>query len=189
MNNIWSILPWSVYFFFYKFPLLLGCLWHGKTCESSRPHFPSGIVERAKRERTWKSPHTAVRRSRLSFLAFRSLYYPWITMGTTRSLGKSEPLPSRTQNFGTDEFSAGWKFSRLGVPFTRYENLDSLRIRPSIGARNGGRRFGVFSPLSSPFPPKTLLVKISTPSLSNFWTNRKYWSQNGPVLASCSRLS
>ena len=137
MNNIWNILPWSVYFF-YKFPLLLGCLWHGKTCESSRPHFsPGKITPRRKLRRD------AVGRSRLSFLAFRSLYYPWIKMGTTRSLGKSEPLPSRTQNVGTDEFSAGWEFARLGVPFTRYENLESLRIRRSIGARNGGRRFGI----------------------------------------------
>ena len=66
------------------------------------PHFSSGIVQRAKRERAWKSPHarkgdtrrgerkffslpTASRLSRVGWfsraLAFRSLYYPWGKMG------------------------------------------------------------------------------------------------------------
>ena len=58
------------------------------------PHFSSGIVERAKRERAWKLPHarkgdTRCRlfsrgviftRARVS-LAFLSLYYPWGKMG------------------------------------------------------------------------------------------------------------
>ena len=35
------------------------------------PHFSSGIVERAKRERAWKSPHARK----------GSLYYPWGKMG------------------------------------------------------------------------------------------------------------
>ena len=48
----------------------------------SGPHFSSGIVERAKRERAWESPHA----SRLSRVRFRSLSYPWGKMGTTRSL-------------------------------------------------------------------------------------------------------
>ena len=78
------------------------------------PHFSSGIVEWAKRERAWKSPHArkgdARRGESLDFVcspsffslpsacrlfsrgwfshapAFRSLYYPWGKMGTTRSL-------------------------------------------------------------------------------------------------------
>ena len=54
------------------------------------PHLSSGIGERAKRERAWKSPHarksdtphpTASRLSRVGWfsraLAFRSLCYPW----------------------------------------------------------------------------------------------------------------
>ena len=45
------------------------------------PHFSSRIVERAKRERAWKSPHA--RKARRAFLAFRSLYYPWAKIGTT----------------------------------------------------------------------------------------------------------
>ena len=58
------------------------------------PHLSSGIVERAKRERPWKSPHarkgdtrhpTASHLSRVGWfsraLAFRSLYYPWGQMG------------------------------------------------------------------------------------------------------------
>ena len=53
--------------------------------------FPSGIVDRAKRERAWKSPHARkarrgrerekARLSRMGWfscaLAFRSIYYPW----------------------------------------------------------------------------------------------------------------
>ena len=60
------------------------------------PHFSSGIVERAKRKRAWKSPHARkgdTRREAFSrvgwfscALASRSLYYPWGKMGTTRSL-------------------------------------------------------------------------------------------------------
>ena len=46
------------------------------------PHFSSGIVERAKREHAWKSPHARKGVSRA--LTFRSLYYPWA--GATRSL-------------------------------------------------------------------------------------------------------
>ena len=55
------------------------------------PHFSSGIVERAKRVRAWKSPHARkgdtrrVAFSRVGWfsrsLAFRSLYYPWEKMG------------------------------------------------------------------------------------------------------------
>ena len=55
------------------------------------PHFSSGIVERVKRERAWKSPHArkATRGvsplSRVGWfsraLAFRSLYYPWGQVG------------------------------------------------------------------------------------------------------------
>ena len=71
------------------------------------PHFSSGIVERAKREHTWKSPHARkgytwqgerrmrvphfslspphVTFSRIGWfsrtLAFHSLYYPWGKMG------------------------------------------------------------------------------------------------------------
>ena len=40
----------------------------------------TGMVERAKRESPWKSPHT--RKAR------RGLYHPWGKMGTTRSLGQ-----------------------------------------------------------------------------------------------------
>ena len=59
------------------------------------PYFSSRIVEGAKRERAWKSPHSrkarrVVASSRVGWfsrvLAFRSLYYPWGKMGTTRSL-------------------------------------------------------------------------------------------------------
>ena len=71
------------------------------------PHFSSGIVERAKRERAWKSPHSrkgytwrgerktkdphfSLSPPRVAFsrvgwfsrpLAFRSLYYPWRKRG------------------------------------------------------------------------------------------------------------
>ena len=56
------------------------------------PHFSSGIVERAKRERAWKSPHARkgdtqppVAFSRVGWflraLAFRTLYYLWGKMG------------------------------------------------------------------------------------------------------------
>ena len=59
------------------------------------PHFSEGIVERAKRERAWKSPHarkgdTPLSPPRVAFsrvgwfsraLAFCSLYYPWGKMG------------------------------------------------------------------------------------------------------------
>ena len=52
------------------------------------PNFSSGMLERAQRERAWKSPHAACRLfSRgwfSSALALRSLYYPWGKMGTTR---------------------------------------------------------------------------------------------------------
>ena len=45
------------------------------------PHFSSGIVERAKRERTWKSPHLRKGNTHVGWfsraLAFCSLYYPW----------------------------------------------------------------------------------------------------------------
>ena len=44
------------------------------------PHFSSGIVEREKRERAWKSPHArkARRRERKMFsLSHPRLYYPW----------------------------------------------------------------------------------------------------------------
>ena len=62
------------------------------------PIFPQGyiVVERAKRKRAWKSPHARkgspprVAFSRVGrfsrALAFRSLYYPWGKMWTTRSL-------------------------------------------------------------------------------------------------------
>ena len=61
----------------------------------SNPHFSSGRVQRAKRERAWKSPHARKGPPRVAFsrvgwfsrsLAFRSLYYPLGKMRTTRSL-------------------------------------------------------------------------------------------------------
>ena len=56
------------------------------------PHFSSGVAERAKRKRAWKSPHArkgdtrrGERISRVGWfsraLAFCSLYYPWGKMG------------------------------------------------------------------------------------------------------------
>ena len=54
------------------------------------PHFSSRIVEQAKRQRAWKSPHARKARRGVAFsrvgwfsraLAFRLLYYPWGQMG------------------------------------------------------------------------------------------------------------
>ena len=65
-----------------------------RPCRLRVPHLSPGIVERAKRERVWKSPHARkgyTRRDGVSpfslfgwfsrALAFRSLYYPWGKMG------------------------------------------------------------------------------------------------------------
>ena len=60
---------------------------------TSSLHFSSGIVERAKRKRAWKSPHARKARGdgERGFLAwgdfhaFRSFYYPWGKMGSTRN--------------------------------------------------------------------------------------------------------
>ena len=63
------------------------------------PNFSSRIVERAKRERAWKSPHARKGDTRVAFsrvgwfsraLTFRSLYYLWGKMGTTGSLMNRE---------------------------------------------------------------------------------------------------
>ena len=45
------------------------------------PHFSSGIVEQAKRERTWKSPHAKKRRHAAGREKMHSLYYTWGKMG------------------------------------------------------------------------------------------------------------
>ena len=71
----------------------------------SSPHFSSGIVERAKRERTWKSPHARkVIPLRLAFLALGDVYahsrfarstIPEGKWGTTRSLAWLTLLETR----------------------------------------------------------------------------------------------
>ena len=54
------------------------------------PHFSSGIVENLITSHDWKATRRPVAFSRVRWfsraLAFRSLYYPWGKMGTTRSL-------------------------------------------------------------------------------------------------------
>ena len=74
----------------FKWPPFINCLnwrWAAQQSGSTThcPHFSSGIIERA-----WKSPtREKATRGATRFsgaLVFRSLYYPWGKMGTTRSL-------------------------------------------------------------------------------------------------------
>ena len=88
------------------------------------PHFSSGIVERTKRERAWKSPHArkgdtrqgesnlifSLSPPRIAFLAwgdfpralaFRSLYYPWGTRSLCIQLS-----PEREVNSGSWLYTA-----------------------------------------------------------------------------------
>ena len=103
------------------------------------PHLSSGIVERAKRERAWKSPHARKgdtrREERKWFsrtLAFRSLYYPWEKMGdyswssllivasgnlaTTTVTAELEPLP-RTAKKKNKQYTGLFSFSLFQAEF------------------------------------------------------------------------
>ena len=62
-------------------------LWHSRL--RVVPHFPSGIVERAKRERAWKSPHARKGDTRLT----RSLVtYKLIIIATHPKVRRHQPM-------------------------------------------------------------------------------------------------
>ena len=111
----------------------------------SSPHFPSGIVERAKRECAWKLPHVrkgdtrqgerkthfslfppSVSYSRVGWfsraLVYCSLYYPWGKMGNTRSLRSSTRVVCVN---GKHPWILDPTFR---IPDSRYWFLDSLLV-------------------------------------------------------------
>ena len=92
-------------------------------------HFSSGIVERAKRERAWKSPHA------WGYFHARSLYYRWGKMGGLLVVYLQFSLSSTVASV---ERGKGW-LGKLGEELGREEK----GLLPF--------RFALFVPSPSPF--------------------------------------
>ena len=140
-----------------------------------RPHFSSGIIERAKtRQRVKITPREK------GELAFRSLYYPWGKKGTTRSLDRER------LSFFNINFVIATRGERKGeiMQINRKADLNLILVAARINGFNFRILYSLMESWGYAWPGLTVINKntptqpVDCESLSGyaqrFWANFEF---------------